>query len=60
MAKRIQVQRFKSKGLAECEECGGPPRGWTRERARVHADLKGHTVRFVIRDTTVYSRKAMP
>ncbi|BCJ45354.1 hypothetical protein GCM10010168_86230 [Actinoplanes ianthinogenes] len=56
-SRRIQVDRFKSKGRAQCEECGGPPRQWTRERARVHADLKRHTVRFVIEDTTIYSRK---
>jgi hypothetical protein len=58
MAKRIQVQRFKSTGRAQCEECGTPPRLWARERARLHVDREGHTVRFVIEDTTVYSRKA--
>lgn len=55
MPKAITITRFRSDGLAECEECAGPPREWTRERARQHANQKRHHVRFVIEDTTVYA-----
>lgn len=54
MPKAIRISRFRTDGMAECEECGGPPREWTRERARQHADRFQHTVRFIIEDTTVY------
>lgn len=56
---RVDIQRFRHAGMAECEQCGGPT-SWTRERARQHAAERGHTVRFVIEDTTVYTRKATP
>ncbi len=49
----VKTTRFKSQGFAQCEQCqhGGE---WTRERARQHANRNGHTVRFLIEDTTVY------
>lgn len=54
MPKAIRIERFRSEGMAECEQCAGPPYEWTRERARIHADQQQHTVRFVIEDTTIY------
>lgn len=55
MPKAIRITRSRSEGLAYCDQCPHV-RGvdWTRERARVHADSKQHTVRFVIEDTTTY------
>jgi hypothetical protein len=52
--KSIGIRRYRTEGLAWCEQCGGPGREWTRERARQHADQKRHTVRFVINDITAY------
>lgn len=51
--KRITIRRFRTEGVAECEQCG-TTRQWTRERARRHAGRQGHTVRFVIEDITTY------
>jgi hypothetical protein len=53
MSGPLKTTRFKSQGIAECEQCQQQG-DWTRERARQHANRKGHTVRFVIEDTTVY------
>jgi hypothetical protein len=55
MRRAIKISRFRLGGMAECEQCGGPPKDWTRERARQHADAQRHTVRFVVEDTTVYT-----
>ncbi len=49
----VKTTRFKSEGTAECEQCQRQG-SWTRERARQHVTKTGHTVRFVIEDTTVY------
>lgn len=49
----VKTTRFRSEGIAECESCSRQG-SWTRERARQHANRNGHTVRFVIEDTTVY------
>jgi hypothetical protein len=47
------AERRKSPGAGVCQDCT-----WvsecTRERARQHAAKHGHTVHFVISDTTVY------
>lgn len=53
MPKRVTITRYRSAGLAECEQCQ-TVKEWTRERARQHADRDRHTVRFLIEDTTVY------
>lgn len=50
----LEIRRFRGDGEAECENCVLLRPDSTRERARLHAKQRGHTVRFVIRDTTIY------
>lgn len=55
MRRDITITRTRTFAGASCEQCGGGPREWTRERARQHADEKRHTVRYYIEDTTTYA-----
>jgi hypothetical protein len=50
----LAVKRFRFGHVAECEGCHELDPDSTRERCRVHVEQTGHTVRFVIEDTTVY------
>lgn len=54
----VDIHHVRSDGAAECEQCNDLRPDSTRERARLHAFLRDHTVRFVIHDVTVYTRKA--
>jgi hypothetical protein len=56
---KVNIERFRSQTTAECEQCDRLHPDSTRERARQHAAVLGHTVHVVIEDTTVY-RKAQP
>jgi glutamate mutase epsilon subunit len=57
--RKVTIRRFRLDPAAECDDCKDLPRDATRERARLHAEMREHTVRVVIQDVTVY-RKATP
>lgn len=52
----VDIERIRTDGRAECDQCKDLNPDSTRERARMHAFLRDHTTRFVIEDTTVYRR----
>jgi ATP-dependent Clp protease adapter protein ClpS len=54
MTAGVEIHRYHDEGVAECQNCDRLPAECTRERARQHARQRGHTVHFVITDTTVY------
>jgi hypothetical protein len=56
VSKGVAIERFRQQHVAECENCDKLHPESTRERCRVHVQLTGHTVRFVIEDVTKYQR----
>jgi hypothetical protein len=51
---RVTRDRGKTPGRAACESCSCVPPDATRERCRLHAEMQGHVVHFVITDITTY------
>lgn len=51
---RVAIERGRIPGRAACESCSDLPPGATRERCRLHAEVRGHVVHFVISDITTY------
>lgn len=51
----VDISRYNSPATAECEQCDRVPPDATRARCHLHVRQTGHTVRFVIEDTTVYT-----
>jgi hypothetical protein len=50
----VTTSRGKTPGKAFCRSCDDLPAGATRERVRLHAEMRGHVAHFVIRDITTY------
>jgi hypothetical protein len=55
---RIEIEHMKSEPYTTCADCDALNRRATRERARQHAAAKGHYVRVVVDDITIYKPKA--
>lgn len=51
---RIKITRLTLPPSAECEDCDVLAADATRERARLHVQQSGHTVRISIEHVTVY------
>jgi hypothetical protein len=50
----VTISRGKQPTEALCESCEDLPKGATRERVRLHAEVRGHVAHVVIRDITTY------
>lgn len=59
MKRTVTIRRIRLDPIVECEDCRDIPQDATRHRARLHAEMREHTVRVRIQDITIY-RKATP
>lgn len=51
---KVQVNRRRSAGMAECEQCDGLPIDASRAEAIKHASELGHLVHFIVEDASTY------
>ncbi len=51
---KVQINRRRSAGMAECEQCDNLVVDATRPEAIRHASERGHLVHFIVEDSSTY------